>query len=152
MLILVLNTGSSSIKADIIHGETGHREYKLRIERLPEAPVITLNGKPVPFAGKGFDGALLAGLNELRQSLGGVELSGVGHRVVHGGEKYSQPVIIDEQVEQAIDQLSSLAPIHNPINLKGIRLARQVFPRCLMWRFLTLPSTVPCRHVPRLMP
>jgi acetate kinase len=128
MLILVLNSGSSSIKADIVHGETGAREFKLRIERLPDTPEIRMNGELLKFQGQGFDDALLFGLTQMKAALADVGISGVGHRVVHGGEKYSQPVIINDDVERTIKRLGALAPIHNPVNLKGIRLAKQVFP------------------------
>lgn len=57
------------------------------------------------------------------------EIVGVGHRVVHGGESYSASVVIDEEVEAAIEKNIELAPIHNPANLTGIREARAVFPQ-----------------------
>ena len=56
------------------------------------------------------------------------EIAGVGHRVVHGGEAYAASVVIDEDVETAIEKNIELAPIHNPANLTGIREARAVFP------------------------
>ena len=49
------------------------------------------------------------------------EINGVGHRLVHGGEKYSQSVIIDDDVIKTVDKLSDLAPLHNPANLVGVR-------------------------------
>lgn len=52
----------------------------------------------------------------------------VGHRVVHGGAKYSKPVVIDDRVVEAIEQCIPLAPLHNPANLHGIRAARLLFP------------------------
>jgi len=55
-------------------------------------------------------------------------LRAVGHRVVHGGESFSGPVVIDETVLAEIDRLSVLAPLHNPVNLAGIRAARERFP------------------------
>jgi len=57
------------------------------------------------------------------------ELAGVGHRVVHGGEAFHQPVRIDETVIAAIDRLIPLAPLHNPANLTGIRVAMEHFPQ-----------------------
>jgi len=127
MLLLVINCGSSSVKADIIQDKTGERLFKLRIERLPETPVIQLNGEIVPYDGTGFESTLFFALDHLKRQSSGLKLAGVGHRVVHGGEKYSQPVIIDEAVEKAIEQLSALAPLHNPLNLSGIRIAREIF-------------------------
>jgi len=56
------------------------------------------------------------------------ELAGIGHRVVHGGESFHQPVLIDDTVIAAIDELIPLAPLHNPANLVGIRVAREHAP------------------------
>ena len=56
------------------------------------------------------------------------EIRGVGHRVVHGGERYASSVIIDEAVERAIEETAELAPLHNPANLVGIREARALLP------------------------
>ncbi|RHW40747.1 acetate kinase [Neobacillus notoginsengisoli] len=56
------------------------------------------------------------------------EISGVGHRVVHGGEAFNDSVLIDDEVIQKIDELSELAPLHNPANLTGILAFRQVLP------------------------
>lgn len=53
----------------------------------------------------------------------------VGHRIVHGGDRYNQPVLIAPEVEEAIEQLIPLAPAHNPANLEGIKLIRQVLPQ-----------------------
>lgn len=56
------------------------------------------------------------------------ELTGVGHRVVHGGEKYSKSTLIDAQVESDIEALIDLAPLHNPANLLGVRVMREILP------------------------
>lgn len=56
------------------------------------------------------------------------ELTGVGHRVVHGGEKYSKSTLIDAQVESDIEALFDLAPLHNPANLLGVRVMREILP------------------------
>jgi len=57
------------------------------------------------------------------------EVSAVGHRIVHGGERFAESVLIDEEVEQAIDDLCDLAPLHNPANLIGIRAFKEILPR-----------------------
>ncbi|MCS6958554.1 MAG: acetate kinase [Pseudanabaenaceae cyanobacterium SKYGB_i_bin29] len=57
------------------------------------------------------------------------EIRVVGHRVVHGGRVYQQPVVIDEQVKAAIREMSKFAPVHNPANLAGIELVEQVLPQ-----------------------
>jgi acetate kinase len=56
------------------------------------------------------------------------EIAGIGHRVVHGGDKYASSVTIDEDVVAAIEEFSELAPLHNPPNLVGIKVAREIFP------------------------
>lgn len=56
------------------------------------------------------------------------EIRAVGHRVVHGGEKFSHPTVLDQEILGAIDALSSLAPLHNPANVAGIRVAMEMFP------------------------
>ena len=56
------------------------------------------------------------------------DIPAIGHRVVHGGASFSDTVIIDEKVKQKIEQLFSLAPLHNPPNLKGIQVAEEIFP------------------------
>ncbi|MCL4129697.1 UNVERIFIED_CONTAM: hypothetical protein GTU68_012647 [Idotea baltica] len=64
----------------------------------------------------------------LKNKLENAEISGIGHRVVHGGETFSSPTLINEVVEAEIDLLSKLAPLHNPINLAGIEIARTIWP------------------------
>ncbi|MEM4545615.1 MAG: acetate kinase [Nitrososphaerota archaeon] len=59
------------------------------------------------------------------------EIMIVGHRVVHGGEEFSFPVIIDEETEKIIEKYSIMAPLHNPANLKGIRILRKLIPNAL---------------------
>ena len=56
------------------------------------------------------------------------EIAGIGHRIVHGGEKYSASVVINEQVEKDIELLSDLAPLHNPANLLGVRVIDEILP------------------------
>lgn len=56
------------------------------------------------------------------------EIAAVGHRVVHGGERFSQPALVDDEMLIQLHRLSFLAPLHNPANLKGIEVARKVFP------------------------
>ena len=52
----------------------------------------------------------------------------VGHRVVHGGERFSEPTLVDDDVVAAVEALVPLAPLHNPANLEGIAVARKLFP------------------------
>jgi acetate kinase len=72
---------------------------------------------------------MVAAFEQHGTPLSATGLIAVAHRVVHGGERFVQPVIVDDEVEQAIEDLSALAPLHNPANLEGIRVARKLFPR-----------------------
>lgn len=129
MDILVINCGSSSLKADILNSQTGARLASLRVERIGTAGCSArLNGgasQALTAAGHGE--ALDALLDELLGH-GGDRIAAVGHRVVHGGAQFDAPVRIDEDIEDAIEALSSLAPLHNPANLAGIRAARRLLP------------------------
>jgi acetate kinase len=72
---------------------------------------------------------MLAALKECGVIADVAQVQAVGHRVVHGGEQFSQSVIIDEEVAKAIQQCSELAPLHNPHNLRGYYVARKVMPQ-----------------------
>ncbi|NJP98974.1 acetate kinase, partial [Nonomuraea sp. FMUSA5-5] len=77
-----------------------------------------------PGHGEGLD-AMLAAFAAAGPELAPVA---VGHRVVHGGDRFAEAVLIDDAVIAAIEELAPLAPLHNPVNLTGIRLALKVFP------------------------
>jgi acetate kinase len=117
--VLVLNTGSSSIKYQLF--DMGDRSVLAAglVERIGEA------ASGVADHGEGF-----AGVFEALRSSGGLRdgLAGIGHRVVHGGERFSAPALIDEQVVAAIREQVPLAPLHNPANLLGIETAMAAFP------------------------
>lgn len=128
MYILVINCGSSSIKADVIDSNTQQAIISFTAERIPTSPILQLNKIDLPYNGEAtIESILSVGLNAIKTELKDNILSGIGHRVVHGGSEYSQPVLIDEKVEQTIEHLISLAPLHNPINLIGIKIAKAVF-------------------------
>jgi len=113
MHILVVNCGSSSLKACIVDAVSGRAISDVRIERIGEA---------VPDHGAALQTALESLLTD------GVELRGVGHRVVHGGEAFSRPTLIDDDIVEKIESLAPLAPLHNPANALGIRAARAALP------------------------
>ncbi|HOC55938.1 MAG TPA: acetate kinase [Verrucomicrobiota bacterium] len=139
MKILVLNSGSSSIKFQLREDHGGIVLSKGLIERIgePQGAIIisASNGKKIR-----KELALpqhTVALQHLFQLLPGPELKclgslqeigAVGHRVVHGGEDYSKSVLIDDKAIATIDRLSSLAPLHNPPNLKGILACRELLP------------------------
>ncbi|WP_353988542.1 acetate/propionate family kinase [Ruicaihuangia caeni] len=113
--VFVVNSGSSSIKYQLLDHETGERQASGLIERI---------GEPGSFIANHTEGMQLV-LEELGS---GREIAAVGHRVVHGGSAFDGPTLIDDGVEAEIDRLASLAPLHNPANLLGIRAARAALP------------------------
>jgi acetate kinase len=130
MNILVLDCGSSTIEAAVVDHRTGERFLTLRVVRLGEPRTgLSIDGGPEEFCpGESHDEALAHVLHKVKLRLSGQSLHGVGHRVVHGGTRFSMPTVIDDAVESAIDALSDLAPLHNPENLAGIRSARHLLP------------------------
>ncbi|MEL6672296.1 MAG: acetate/propionate family kinase [Bacteroidota bacterium] len=131
MYILVLNCGSSSIKLEVVHAMSATRRLEMKANRVTEdTPELDFSDE----AGRqscpasGHEAVLRHVLPLVRQKLGSDVLAGVGHRVVHGGARFQDPTLIDEEVMQAIQELAPLAPLHNPINLIGIQIAREVWP------------------------
>ena len=130
MNILVINCGSSSVKTELIESESGKRYLAMNIERVNEnTPQIKFSDSEdiIDCPEAGHDAALRFALPKLIEKLGDIKIEGVGHRVVHGGDKFDEPTIIDAEVEAAIESLFSLAPLHNPANLKGIQIAKEIF-------------------------
>jgi len=132
-LILVLNCGSSSLKF-AVH-DTGMRTPLLSglAERLGgDTPAITfrdVRGKwEQPLAAGSHAAALEAVLAELSRRCWLDALTAVGHRVAHGGERFTAPVLINQATIADIEACSPLAPLHNPPALLGIRVARQRLP------------------------
>jgi acetate kinase len=144
MNILVLNAGSSSLKSSF---------YRLTAQDLPADPVIpiwtgqiswnadqkvvlralTATGKSVQVDRSHTTRSadiqdlltyLWQGETQVIADMRAVDI--VGHRVVHGGTKYHQPILIDEQVQAEIDRLAILAPLHNPANLMGIKVMASI--------------------------
>ena len=130
--ILVLNAGSSSIKFLLFAERNGKLDAVVRgqVEGLYTAPRFAArgaDGKPLAEkswgegASLGHDGAVAYLADFLRGQGGGLELAAVGHRVVHGGMEYAQPVRLDSGVVAALEKLIPLAPLHQPHNLAPIR-------------------------------
>lgn len=116
--VLVLNSGSSSIKYQLIDMDDRERLAVGLVERIGEA-----SGSVADHAA-GMDVVL----EELTGSLDRSRLAAVGHRVVHGGDRFRQATLIDDEVCATIKELIPLAPLHNPANLTLIEAARAAFP------------------------
>lgn len=124
MKILVINCGSSSIKASVIDHHTGERSLCMVIERIgEEEPTINIDEKIEKFQAKNHTEALNYAIPKIIKKID-EDLAAVGHRVVHGGEDFRSPCIIDDEVEAVIESLFEIAPLHNPPNLAGIRAAK----------------------------
>lgn len=134
--VLVINSGSSSLKYQLIEPDDGKSIAHGLVERIGEPVSYTLHAygdKEVAMDQPILDHS--AALREILRLFGevGPELSeanivAVGHRVVQGGRYFDGPALIDDQTRNLIDQLSPLAPLHNPAHLKGIDVARQMLP------------------------
>ena len=133
MKILVINCGSSSLKFQLINMENESVICKGTIERIgleikggEKNIIYKANGKELIFdkENKTHTDAFNTVMELMTQSELKVldsfdEIDAVGHRVVHGGEKYTKSVLIDKTVERDIENFKSLAPLHNPANLQG---------------------------------
>ena len=129
--VLVLNCGSSSIKYQLIDG-AGSVLARGLAERIGEDTGRLSHTGPggdvdrsAPIADheSGLR-AILSAFDETGPPLDGDLLVAVGHRVVHGGDRFADPVLIDDEVMDTIRELIPLAPLHNPVNLTGIEVAR----------------------------
>lgn len=138
MKALVLNSGSSSIKYQLFNMPEGVVLCSGQVDQIGLAG-CTLehkhNGEETTFELPSSDHA--QALNKVSEVLvseehGAIqsadEVDVVGHRVVHGGEQFTETTIIDAKVKEKIKDLYSLAPLHNPANLQGIEVAEEVFP------------------------
>ena len=130
MNILIFNCGSSSIKIEGIDTLSSERWLDFRVERIQEeqAHVRINDGSPIPCQSRGHKAVLEEILPMLLIHIEEREIAGIGHRVVHGGTFFKGPALIGEEEEAQIASLNPLAPLHNPINLIGIRFARNSWP------------------------
>ena len=134
--VLVLNSGSSSIKFQLIEPETGKTPAHGLIERIgePEGRIVFHHTTGVdertavvPDHRAGLR-SVLEMLEGLGRPLHEVGIVAVGHRLVHGGKVFYEPTLIDDDVVRAVAELSVLAPLHNPANVVGMEVAREELP------------------------
>jgi acetate kinase len=145
--VLVLNAGSSSLKYQLVVPETGEVQAKGLVERIGEA------GSPVADHHQAMQ-AMAAELRAAGIDLASAGLRAVGHRVVHGGPDFSDPVILDDAAVDEIRDLIPLAPLHNPGAVEGIEAARAQFdiPHVAVFDtafFATLPAAAATYAIPR---
>lgn len=134
-MILVLNSGSSSIKFALLEPRTVRRIGGGLAERIGSEAgrILWTQGQEkseIPIPGQNHEEALARVVDHLHRSVPefASALDGIGHRVVHGGERFTHSTLIDDDIVTQIEQVSHLAPLHNPANLTGIRTALQLFP------------------------
>lgn len=140
MKLLVINCGSSSLKYQLFDTATSQVLSRGQVERIGTKSILhavttgagvsakqELGGGDFGTAIRAMVDGLVGGECAVIKSIG--DIGAVGHRVVHGGEHFAGPVMITPEVEKTIEELSSLAPLHNPVNLKGIRAARELLPQ-----------------------
>lgn len=142
MNVLVINCGSSSLKFQLINSESEQVLAKGLCERIgidgsltyqPEGGEKVKTAKEMPTHTE----AIQFVIDALTDAETGVvksldEIGAVGHRVVHGGEKFASSVVINDEVYQAIEECNDLAPLHNPANLIGIAACQKLMPNTPM--------------------
>lgn len=127
--VLVINCGSSSIKFALIDSKT-NKIIEGAVEQLQSADAsiktAMQNGKKtkqhIPHADHNI------AIKAILETLGNITPVAVGHRVVHGGEKATTAMAVDDKLIALVEKYSALAPLHNPVNLIGIKAAQKVFP------------------------
>ncbi|WP_026507342.1 acetate/propionate family kinase [Butyrivibrio sp. MC2013] len=137
MKVLVINCGSSSLKFQLIDAQSQELLFKGLCER------IGIDHSQISYTATGSEkvkkevampdhktavSLVLTALTESGAVASLSEIDAVGHRIVHGGEKFTSSVVIDEEVIGAIEEVSDLAPLHNPANIIGIRACMELMP------------------------
>ena len=138
MNILVINCGSSSLKFQLINAESEEVLAKGLCERIgidgrltyqPAGGEKEMSEKAMPTHTEAIQFVIDALTNEktgVVKSLS--EIGAVGHRIVHGGEKFASSVVITEEVKKAVEECNDLAPLHNPANLIGVEACEKLMP------------------------
>lgn len=143
MKILVINCGSSSLKYQLIDMKSEKALAKGLVERIGiEGSILThkAEGKDkyvIETPMKDHQVAIELVLDALTDKEYGIisdmsEISAVGHRVVHGGEKYAKSVLVDDSVIAGLEECSKLAPLHSPANITGITACKKIMPNTPM--------------------
>ena len=138
MNVLVINCGSSSLKFQLINSDTEAVLAKGLCERIgidgrltyqPEGGAKEVSELAMPTHTEAIQFVIDALTNEATGVVKSLdEINAVGHRVVHGGEKFTSSVVVTEEVKAGIEECNDLAPLHNPANLIGIRTCEELMP------------------------
>ena len=141
MNVLVINAGSSSLKYQLLNPASGELLARGLCERigidgrftykpqLPGKEAIKEASVSMPTHSEAIQTVLNALVDEKNGVIGSMkEIDAVGHRVVHGGEKFAKSVVITDEVMQAIEECNPLAPLHNPANIIGIKACQELMP------------------------
>ena len=138
MNVLVVNCGSSSLKYQLIDSETESVLASGLCERIgidgrlvyqPAGCEKEKTDLDMPTHNEAIQYVLDALTNEKNGAIKSLsEIGAIGHRIVHGGEKFTKSVVIDEEVIAAIEECNDLAPLHNPANLIGVRTCQKLMP------------------------
>jgi acetate kinase len=134
--VLVVNAGSSSLKYSLVDAVSGVAAATGAVERIGEETGVLTHETPDgqhrhERAFATFEDALSSALTAFADHgpvLDTSALAAVGHRVVHGGALFAAPALVDDALVEAVTDLVPLAPLHNPANLEGLRVARLLFP------------------------
>ena len=142
MKVLILNCGSSSLKCQLIDMDKEERIMKGHYDRIGGSRSslrfnVRGNKEVIEYPARNFEEAIKEILNLLISPKYNViksydEIGAVGHRIVHGGEKFKESVIIDDDVIKAIEDCVTLAPLHNPAGLAGIKACQKLLPNTKM--------------------
>ncbi len=133
-LVLVVNSGSSTLKYQLLDADSGAWVAKGLIDRIGQAEsvahheVVGEEGAEATLSIADHAEALAWMLDRVQAATDLASLVAVGHRVVHGGPEFREPVVVDDDVEAAIERMIPLAPLHNPAGLIGVRIMRRLLP------------------------
>ncbi len=138
MLVFVLNAGSSSLKYQLINAQTGEVKASGLVERIGIDGIlkheIGENKKltfevAIPTHKEAIELVLNTLTHDETKVINSIEeIEAIGHRVVHGGEFFKESTLVDEEVIRKIEELIPLAPLHNPTNILGIKICRELMP------------------------
>ena len=138
MKVLVINCGSSSLKYQLIDSRSEEVLAAGLCERIgidgrmthtPSGGDTVVKNDPLPDHGAAIQSVLSALTDKAHGVISSLsEIGAVGHRLVHGGEKFAASVIINDEVIAEVEACNDLAPLHNPANLIGVRACRQIMP------------------------